>query len=139
MPLAGADLPLIAIGPRGLRVPGYRHPLRAALAVVHSHGLARNLDHEGQAICRSLDAIQSSHDPRTRCAGCPQSDRCTVYVRVELILGGRPYRLLLTKVSARNFLVYIGIRSAAPGVRIRVVSRGSWGEARFEDLEADSP
>jgi hypothetical protein len=130
--LAGADLPVILVQDRGLRVPGYRHPLRVVEARVLSHGVARTLHDHGQSICRSLDGIESTDDPPIRCADCPRSDRCTVQVRAEVILGGLPYRLLLTNVSARNFLLFMGTRSMAPLVRIRVLSRGSWGEARFE-------
>lgn len=131
--LSQIELPMITLEPRGLRASGYRHPLGSAVVRILSHGGARTLYVESRPACRSLDGIKAADDPRKRCAACPRRGRCTSQVRAEVILDGIPYRLLVTNVSARNLLVYVGTRPMPLDAQIRVLNRGSWGEARFEE------
>ncbi len=73
----------------------------------------------------------TSHDDR---------EWCTPQLRVDLILESRPYRLLLSFTSARNFLEYTvelqrkRLTLEESRHRIEVVDRATWGEVRFHTI-----
>lgn len=124
----------LTVKPEGVVVDG--HPAKDVTARVLSFGAARTLYRGRRPACRSLDGHKAL-SKETLCAECHERKHCTPQVRVDLLLRDRPFRLLLSYSSARNFLLYASEmkrRGAAlehVGTRIRVLNRGSWGELRF--------
>lgn len=72
-----------------------------------------------------------------RCDDCAFAKECTGQVRVDLLAGGRPYRLLLAYTSAKNFLLYEAdlrdLHISIEGVvhQVDVIDRRTFGEVRF--------
>lgn len=130
----------LAIRPQGLVIDKRRNPLPTAEVRILAHGGARTRYKNRRPVCRSLDAVKSITHPERRCAGCPQRQACTPQLRLEVILESRPYRLLLSFTSARNFLEYNAhlkrknLSLEDTGHRIEVVYGGTWGELRFHTL-----
>lgn len=128
----------LTVRPNGFELePG--EPLRKDIeARILGHGGARTLYSDRKPTCRSLDGVRPViGDTNIRCADCDLRSRCTPQVRLDLIVAGRPHRLLLAYSSARAFLVYDAkLRKRRVLVenvvaKISVVNRGSWGELRF--------
>lgn len=128
----------LTVRPRGFELaPG--EPLRPVVeARILGHGGARTLYQDRKPTCRSLDGDRPvTGDTDRHCADCELRSRCTPQVRLDLIVDGRPLRLLLAYSSARAFLVYEAqLRQRRVLVenvvtKITVVNRGSWGELRF--------
>ena len=100
-------------------------------------GGARTLYRNHKPACRSLDGIRPLYDERLTCADCRSHAGCTPQVRVDLMVDGRPFRLLLAHTSAKNFLAYGALLRQRAGSlervvhRLRIVDRGTWGEIRF--------
>lgn len=128
----------LTVRPAGIEVEPDRPLLRRLVVRLIGHGAARTLYRSGRPACRSLDGIASITSVGQRCACCISRDECTPQVRVELVLEGRSYRLLLAYTSGRNFLTYIThlLRQRRDfrdrDTVIHVVSRGTWGELRFQ-------
>jgi len=107
------------------------------VARILGFGGARTLYRNRKPACRSLDGIRPLHDQKLTCADCRSRANCTPQVRVDLIVDGRPLRLLLAYTSAKNFLAYDALlRRQSVALervlhRLRVVDRGPWGEVRF--------
>ncbi len=124
----------LTVEPEGVLIDG--QPLDDFTARILSFGAARTLYRGRRPACRSLDGLKALRK-ETPCAECPDRKHCTPQVRVDLTLEDRPYRLLLSYSSARNFLVYAAeVKKAGRTVekvttRIRILNRGSWGEIRF--------
>jgi hypothetical protein len=125
----------LTVGSKGLQL-GER-PAPTATARILAWGAARTLYEQGRPVCRSLDGVVSvSHAGRT-CDGCTFAPRCTGQIRVDLLIAGRPWRLMLAFTSAKNFLVYEAslqgqrVRIEDIDHRIAVVDRGRFGELRF--------
>jgi len=124
----------LTVRPEGIVVDD--QPLKDVTARVLSFGAARTLYRGRRPACRSLDG-ENALEKETLCAECPDRKHCTPQVRVDLTMDDRPYRLLLSYSSARNFLVYASeVRRAGRSVedvvtRIRVLNRGSWVKLRF--------
>lgn len=103
------------------------------------YGGARTIYQQRKPVCRSLDGVVAVTDPAKCCDHCPQLDTCTPQVRVDLIVEGRPSRLLLAFTSAKNFLAYAGRleaqRIAVDSLQheILVVPRRGWGEVQFRE------
>ena len=98
---------------------------------------ARTLYRARRPVCRSLDgAISVTHADR-RCESCAFQKECTGQVRVDLLIAGRPYRVLLAYTSAKNFLIYeTELRAENIPIediehRLDVIDRGHFGELRF--------
>jgi len=129
----------LTVRPEGVVVDD--QPLDDVTARVLSFGAARTLYRARRPACRSLDGTKAL-SKETLCAECPDRKHCTPQVRVDLLLKDRPFRLLLSYSSARNFLLYAsetrrrGIALEEVGTRIRVLHRGSWGEIRFSSSDA---
>lgn len=125
----------LRVGPKGLHLQST--PTPTAIARVLDWGAARTLYEERRPACRSLDGTHSVSHPGRTCSGCTPAPRCTGQVRVDLLIEGRPWRLLLTLTSARNFLFHeAAIRSQGRDItavshRLQVLDRGSFGELRF--------
>lgn len=126
----------LTVRPRGLELdPGT--PLSQSIeARIIGHGGARTLYQNRKPACRSLDGLQSvTHDTQRLCADCNLWQRCTPQVRLDLIVDGRPFRLLLAHSSARAFLLYeTRLRQRRLAIedivtKVAVVDRGSWGAA----------
>ena len=124
----------LTVKPEGVVVDD--QPLDDVTARVLSFGAARTLYRGRRPACRSLDG-KKALEKETLCDRCPDRKHCTPQVRVDLLLKDRPFRLLLSYSSARNFLLYAsetrrtGIALEEVVTRIRVLDRGSWGELRF--------
>lgn len=117
-------------------------PCRPDVVVqIVDHSPARTRYRDRQPICRSLDGVQSIDHPQT-CDTCPARQECTAQVRIDVLVDGRPWRLLLAFTSAKNFLFYLARLGATKRrvrdvrTRIRVVSKRSWGEVRFDALRS---
>jgi len=71
------------------------------------------------------------------CRQCPNYQRCTDQIRLELLFENHPYRLLIAYTSAKNFLIYTSkiavqkIEVHTIDTKLVVINRGSWGELRF--------
>jgi len=130
----------LTVTPRGVLLADEQQPLPSIAVRILGYGGARTLYRKHRPVCRSLDGVAAVTDQDKRCAECPQRDECTPQVRLDLIVRGRPYRLLLAFTSARNFLGYVGrlerdrIDLASVEHELLVVPRGSWGEVRFREL-----
>ncbi len=123
--------------PRGFEVET-GHCVTSVRARLVRYGAARTLYVKRRPVCRSLDGVASSHPVGRRCPVCTQRDRCTTQIRLDLVIEGRPYRILLAPTSARNFLEYateLGERGVALEGAVHVLRarrRGSWTEVCFE-------
>jgi len=130
----------LTVTPEGFKLIGRAKPVPQIDARIVSFGGARTLYKNRRPDCRSLDGVQSITHPR-RCGECELRSQCTAQVRLDALVDGRPYRLLLAHTSARNFLVYEtrlrqkGHDYAQVLHRITVVDRGSWGELRFSAVD----
>jgi hypothetical protein len=130
----------LTITPRGVLLAEEQQPMPRIAARILGYGGARTLYRKHRPVCRSLDGVAAVTDQDKRCAECPQRDECTPQVRLDLIVRGRPYRLLLAFTSARNFLGYVGrlqsdhLDFTTVDHELLVVPRGSWGEVRFREL-----
>ncbi len=128
----------LTVRPYGLELE-YGEPLRPVIeARIVGHGGARTLYQDRKPKCRSLDGVRPVIGDTTRlCADCHLRSRCTPQVRLDLIVDGRAFRLLLAYSSARAFLLYEAeLRQRRVLVenvvtKIAVINRGSWGELRF--------
>ena len=121
----------LTVTPRGVILAGEPQALPRVAVRIMGYGGARTLYRKHKPVCRSLDGVAADRVDR---------DACTPQVRVDLIVRGRPYRLLLAFTGARNFLDYVarleqrGIQIDRTDHEISVVARGTWGEVRFRDL-----
>lgn len=131
----------LTVRPEGLLLDESGPPLARVTAKIFGHGGARTLYRGRQPHCRSLDGVRALDDPAKSCRTCYLRKHCTPQVRVDLEIAGRPYKLLLAYTSARSFLAYVEAMTKAgrdpieTATMITVVSRGSWGELRFEPLD----
>ena len=131
----------LSVTPTGFKLIGRSKPEPSIEARILAFGGARTLYKNRKPDCRSLDGLQSiTHSGRT-CAGCELRPQCTPQVRLDVLVDGRPYRLLLAYTSARNFLTYeLKLRQKEREYahvlhRIDVENRGSWGELRFRTVD----
>lgn len=130
----------LTVTPDGFKLIGREKPTPEIEARIVSFGGARTLYKSRQPDCRSLDGVHSITHPR-RCGDCELRSQCTPQVRLDVLVDGRPYRLLLAHSSARNFLAYeMRLRQNARDYaqvlhRVSVANRGSWGELRFTAAE----
>ncbi len=127
----------LRVGPKGLHL--HSTPTPSAMARVLDWRSARTLYEHRRPACRSLDGTHSVSHPGRHCAACPMASRCTGQVRVDILIEGRPWRLLLALTSARNFLVHEAtLRSEGRDItavphRLQVVDRGTFGELLFSE------
>lgn len=128
----------LTVRPNGFELEPGQPPRKAIEARILGHGGARTLYQDRKPNCRSLDGVRPvTGDTNRRCADCSLRARCTPQVRLDLMVDGRPLRLLLAYSSARAFLVYeaklrqrrIPVENVV--AKVSVVNRGSWGELRF--------
>ena len=135
----------LTVKPHGIEISPGRTPVRVIEARVLNHGGARTLYRGRRPVCRSLDGLAAVRKPDKRCASCHDSKHCTPQVRVDLLVEGKPCRLLLSFTSARNFLGYVaqlqarGHKPQAVRTRVNVTHRGSWGELRFHEVPESFP
>ena len=127
----------LPVTPTGFKLVGHDKPAASIEARILSFGGARTYYKNRKPDCRSLDGLQSiTHADRT-CPECTLRSQCTPQVRLDLLVDGRPYRLLMAHTAAKNFLAYeMTLRKQGrdfAGVlhRIDVTNRGTWGELRF--------
>ena len=126
----------LTVRPEGFLIAGKTVPVLDARVL--AFGAARTLYRGKKPVCRSLDAVQSIRGKR--CSECPDLRHCTPQVRVDLLVGDRPWRLLLAFTSAKHFLLYAaelkiaGVAIEASTTRMSVTPRGSWGEVRFQKV-----
>jgi hypothetical protein len=130
----------LTVTPRGVVLADQAQPLPRVAVRIMSYGGARTLYRRHKPVCRSLDGVAAVKDQDKRCAECTDLDACTPQLRLDLVVRGRPYRLLLAFTSARNFLEYAvrldqrGVKIDATEHELSVIPRGSWGEVRFREL-----
>lgn len=123
----------LQVHPSGLVLDGAPRD-RVAARILHHTG-ARTLYRGRRPHCRSLDGVTALNGQA--CADCHDRKHCTPQVRLDLLIDGRPYRLLLAYTSATNLLAYRALLRAQqrdlPDVTtsITVIDRGRWGELRF--------
>jgi hypothetical protein len=124
----------LTVRPEGFLVAA--KPVPVLDARVLAFGPARTLYRGRKPVCRSLDAVQSIRGKR--CSECPDLKHCTPQVRVDLLVGDRPWRMMLAFTSAKHFLLYAaelkirGVAIETVTTRMTVIPRGSWGEVRFQ-------
>lgn len=123
----------LTVRPQGFEIAG--RPVPLVIARILAFGNARTLYQARKPDCRSLDGIRSTKD--RICAQCPDLAACTPQVRLDLLIEGQPYRLLLSYTSAKHFLLYVAtLGSSGRKVNdvqtiIEVVDRATWGELHF--------
>jgi hypothetical protein len=129
----------LTVTSRGFVLEGQTDPQPRLVVRILSYGGARTLYQNRRPTCRSLDGIAAIADPAKQCQECPQADRCTPQVRLDLVVDSKPYRLLLSFTSAKNFLAHVG-RLEAARVAIDslqhefvVLPRSGWGEIQFRE------
>jgi hypothetical protein len=124
---------------RGFAIGERSEPVPRLVVRILGYGGARTLYQQRKPVCRSLDGVVAVTDSTKCCESCPKLDSCTPQVRVDLVVEGRPHRLLLAFTSAKNFLAYVGQlevrRVAVDAVRheLLVVPRRGWGEVQFRE------
>ncbi len=129
----------LTVTTQGFVLDGGGETVSRLVVRILDYGGARTLYQQRKPICRSLDGGVAVTDPTKRCDHCPQRDSCTPQVRIDLVVEGRPHRLLLAFTSAKNFLAYVGRleaqRVAVDTVRheLLVVPRRGWGEVQFRE------
>jgi hypothetical protein len=129
----------LTVTPRGFVLDGHVEAVPQLVVRILGYGGARTFYQQRKPVCRSLDGVVAVTDSTKRCESCPQLDSCTPQVRVDLVVEGRPHRLLLAFTSAKNFLAYVGRlemqRVAVDAVRheLLVVPRRGWGEVQFRE------
>ena len=129
----------LTVTPRGFVLDDRVEPMPRLVVRILGYGGARTLYQQRKPVCRSLDGVVAVSDSTKRCDRCPLADSCTPQVRVDLVVEGRPHRLLLAFTSAKNFLAYVGRleaqRVAVDAVRheLLVVPRRGWGEVQFRE------
>lgn len=129
----------LTVTPRGFVLDGRVESKPRLVVRILGYGGARTLYRQRKPVCRSLDGVAAVNDPEKVCDRCPQADSCTPQVRVDLVVEGRPHRLLLAFTSAKNFLAYVGRlevqRVAIDDVRheLLVIPRRGWGEVQFRE------
>jgi hypothetical protein len=132
----------LTIRPTGFLLADDATPRRQIEARILGFGGARTLYRDRKPACRSLDGARPIHDSKLACGDCRSRESCTPQVRVDLLVDGRPYRLLLAHTSAKGFLIYDALlrRRGIPLERtihsLAVVDRGSWGEVRFSSRDS---
>ena len=130
----------LTVTPCGFVLDGCVEPVPRLVVRILDNGGARTLYQQRKPVCRSLDGAVAVTDSTKHCNRCPQLDSCTPQVRVDLVVDGRPHRLLLAFTSAKNFLAYVGrlevLRVAVDAVRheLLVVPRRGWGEIQFREV-----
>jgi len=129
----------LCVTPRGACLHGHVDPVPQFVARILGHGAARTLYRKRRPVCRSLDGVAAVADRGKTCGNCPEHGECTPQVRVDLIVEGRPYRLLLAFTSATNFLAHVE-RLACRRIpvdstqhQIDVIPQKGWGELRFRE------
>jgi hypothetical protein len=129
----------LTVTPRGFRIAGHFDPIPRLVVRMLGYGGARTLYRLRKPVCRSLDGVVSVTEPTKRCEACADADSCTPQVRLDLVVDGKPHRLLLAFTSAKNFLAYAGkLREARIALvsiqhELVVVPRAAWGEVQFRE------
>ena len=129
----------LTVTPRGFVVARGADPEPRIVVRILGYGGARTLYRQRRPLCRSLDGSVSVTNPDKHCDRCELVDSCTPQVRVDLVVDGKPHRLMLAFTSATNFLAYVGqlrdrrVAIDAAQHEMIVVARGSWGEVRFRE------
>jgi hypothetical protein len=127
----------LTVRPSGFLLSDNDSPRPVIEARILGFGGARTLYRDRRPACRSLDGVRPLHDSKLTCRDCRSRGSCTPQVRVDLMVDGAPYRLLLAHTSAKNLLAYDALlRRRGDAMErvlhsLRVVDRGSWGEVRF--------
>jgi len=130
----------LTVTPRGFQLDGRAEPAQRLVVRILGYGGARTLYQKRKPVCRSLDGVVAVAAPAKQCRECPQLDSCTPQVRLDLVVDGKPHRLLLAFTSAKNFLAYAGrLQAQRVGVdsiqhELVVVPRSGWGEVQFREL-----
>ena len=130
----------LTITSRGVILADEAKALPRVVVRIMGYGGARTLYRKRKPVCRSLDGVAAVAKADKRCAECADRDTCTPQVRVDLIVRGRPYRLLLAFTGARNFLEYVArleqrcIKVDDTEHEISVLPHGAWGEVRFREI-----
>jgi hypothetical protein len=132
----------LRVSPKGLHLAS--DPVPSAFVNIVDWGPARTLYRNRKPACRSLDGAVSVTHPDRHCDRCTFNKHCTGQVRVDLLVTGKPYRLLLSYTSAKNFLIYQAelqdqrVKIEDILHRIEVIDRGSFGEVRFSRPQWDA-
>jgi len=127
----------MTIRPHGIDPGNNRKPLPNLDCRILNFSAAKTLYLERRPVCRSLDAVKAFGKSDVYCRQCPNYQRCTDQIRLELLFENRPYRLLIAYTSAKNFLIYTSkiavqkIEVHTIDTKLVVINRGSWGELRF--------
>ncbi|MCP4040035.1 MAG: hypothetical protein GY733_24030 [bacterium] len=129
----------LTVTPGGFILDGRVEPVPRLVVHILGYGGARTLYQQRKPVCRSFDGVAAVTNPAKTCDPCPQADSCTPQVRLDLVIEGRPHRLLLAFTSAKNFLAYVGRldvqKVAVDAVRheLLVIPRRGWGEVQFRE------
>lgn len=129
----------LTVTSRGFLLDGQHPPVRRLVVRILGFGGARTLYQQRKPVCRSLDGVVAVTEPTKQCETCAQHDSCTPQVRLDLVVDGKPHRLLLAFTSANNFLAYSGRldiqRVAVDSIQheLLVVPRSGWGEVQFRE------
>lgn len=129
----------LTVTPRGFLLDSHHEPVRRLVVRILGYGGARTLYQQKKPVCRSLNGIVAVTEPTKQCKACAQHDSCTPQVRLDLVVDGKPHRLLLAFTSAKNFLAYAGRlevqRIGVDSIQLElvVVPRSGWGEIQFRE------
>ena len=136
----------VQIRPNGIKLEdGSSYPRLEAEILSFSPARTRYYKHH--PVCRSIDGIQTIHADGW-CSSCALRKDCTGQIRLDLIHRSAVIRLLLSRSSLRNFMLFLStlkqqkIQLKAESIIIKVLNRGRWGELTFHlkkpDRTADS-
>lgn len=129
----------LSVTPRGFVLDGRDAPEPRIIVRIPGYGGARTLYRQRRPVCRSLDGVAAIGDPEKVCNRCSKASSCTPQVRLDLVVEGRPHRLLLAFTSAKNFLTYAGKLDAQKVAiddgqhELLVIPRRGWGEVQFRE------
>jgi hypothetical protein len=129
----------LTVTSQGFLIDGRAEPEKRIVVRMLAYGGARTLYQQRKPVCRSLDGIVAVTDPTKHCDPCPKADSCTPQVRLDLVVHGKPHRLLLAFTSAKNFLAYVGrleVQKVAVDAlqhELVVIPRRGWGEVLFRE------
>lgn len=127
----------MTVRPLGIDLGNNRKLIPALDCQILNFSAAKTLYLERRPVCRSMDAVKAYGKSDRNCRQCPDQNRCTDQIRLDMLFENRSYKLLIAYTSAKNFLLYTSkiteqkIEIHTIDTKLVVVNRGSWGELRF--------
>lgn len=126
----------MSIRPLGVDIGNNRKLIQTLDCRIINFNAAKTLYLQRRPVCRSMDAVKAVRKDKS-CQQCPDQNRCTDQIHLDLLFENRRYKLLIAYTSAKNFLIYTSKIAEQKteihtiDTKLVVVNRGSWGELRF--------